>query len=583
VNANAAGASVDQGEEPAQPTVRAIVEAVSHAQPNACDLIHEVARKDRALLALVDRRDGVRLTFGELSTRIAQVASRLQGLGVRPKDRVALFVADGPRFVTLVNALFHLGAVPVLIDPGMGIDNVAACVREQKPRALVGIAKAQVLRLLRRSAFQSVQVNIVVDGSFPGALKLRTGGEDNDTYTAMYRQAKDAPAAVLYTSGSTGAPKGVLYTHGMLMAQATAIRDMFDIKRGDVDVCCFLPFALFSVAMGMAAVFPRMDFRKPAKADPREIAASLTNPFGDGSRGATSAFGSPALWEPFSHFAASTGVKLTGVKRVLTAGAPVSPALHERLLQALSDGDVWTPYGATEALPVAFMNGRAIVAETAAKTRAGQGTCVGALAPGIEVRIIGVTDDAIAAIADAPSLPAGTPGEIVVKGPCVTRAYDETSERAKDANARSKIADGDGADAVVWHRMGDVGTLDTDGRLWFLGRKAHRVETARGPLYSLPVEAVAETVWPARAALVWRGTRPTQTPVLLLEDPMKAAAARDAKIQPEGRPSIDDVKAKLHSVLGRDDLDVQAFAGVFPVDRRHNAKIEREALAASLS
>ncbi len=557
--------------------VRAFVEAVSHAQPNACELIHETARKESGLTAIVDRKDGTRLTFGELSTRIAQVASRLQGLGVRPRDRVAVFVADGPRFVVLVNALFHAGAVPVLIDPGMGLDNVAQCIREQRPRVLLGIAKAQVLRLVRKSAFSSVQVNIVVDGWFPGAHTLSTKDADSDSYIPMHRQAKDEPAAVLYTSGSTGPPKGVLYTHGMLMAQSTAIRDMFAIKRGDIDVCCFLPFALFSVAMGMAAVFPKMDFRKPAKASPEEITQALSNPTGDG-KPATSAFGSPALWEPFAEAATAQKRIIPGVVRVLTAGAPVSPRLHELLLNVFVDGDIWTPYGATEALPVAFMNGRAILDETASQTRAGQGTCVGALAPDIEVRIIAVTDDAIATIDDAQALAVGERGEIVVKGPCVTRAYDETSERAKEANAKSKIKDGD----TVWHRMGDVGAVDDKGRLWFCGRKAHRVETLKGPLYSIPVEAVAESAWPARAALVWRGSRPEQTPVVLLEDPMQAASARGSKVRLVNRPSIDDVKRAITSALGRDDIIVQEYAGVFPVDRRHNAKIEREQLAAKL-
>ena len=559
-------------------TVREFAEGVIHQQPNACELIHEIARKDPGILALVDRKTGDRLTFAELSTRIAKIASRLHALGVRPRDRVALFVADGPRFVTLVNALFHLGAVPVLIDPGMGLDNVATCIREQKPRVLLGIVKAQVLRLLKRSSFASVKVNIVVDGGFPGATTLHTDGDDKDSYLAMFRQARDQPAAVLYTSGSTGTPKGVLYTHGMLMAQSVAIRDMFHIARGDVDVCCFLPFSLFSVAMGTTAVFPAMDFRHPAKASPDEIFAALTNPLGDGSRSATSAFASPALWEPFSHAAAANQASIAGLKRVLTAGAPVSPQLHERLLAALPDGDVWTPYGATEALPVAFMNGRAVVAETAAQTRQGKGTCVGTLAPNIEVRIIALTDDAIAAIADAAALPQGQVGEIIVRGPCVTRAYDETSDRATDANARSKIKDGD----TVWHRMGDVGSLDATGRLWFYGRKAHRVEAAAGVLYSIPAEAVAETVWPARAALVWQGERPNQTPVLLLESPHKAALARGQKGVVIDTPNVDVVSQALSAALHRTDIEVRLFPAVFPVDRRHNAKIERETLAAGL-
>jgi acyl-CoA synthetase (AMP-forming)/AMP-acid ligase II len=544
-------------------SVHQIVEAVSHAQPNACDLIHESARKEPTVLAFVDMKTGARQTFAELSTTIARAASRLKNLGVRPRDRVAVFVGDGPRFVVVVNALFHLGAVPVLIDPGMGLDNVAACVREQRPRALVGVARAQVLRLVRREAFDSIDIHVVVDGWFPGANTLRLQGDDtHDSYLPMHRQASTEPAAVLYTSGSTGAPKGVLYTHGMLIAQVTAIRDMFDIARGDVDVCCFLPFALFSVAMGTTAVFPDMDFRSPARAKPERILRAITEGAG---RMATSAFASPALWEPFSRWLSSTQTQLPGLKRVLTAGAPVRPQLHERLLAALPDGDVYTPYGATEALPVAFMSGREVLAETAAKTRAGAGTCVGVLAPGVSVRIVQLHDDPIPTIFDAVDVPTGTIGEIIVRGPCVTRAYDETSERAKQANAAAKIVDAD----AVWHRMGDAGSRDAQGRLWFCGRKSQRVVKADGVvLHSIPVEAVVETLVDGtgqRAALVGVGERGAQRAVVWVEKGDKPV------------PSLPQVQA-LPGCAAVDE--VRAFEGAFPVDRRHNAKIEREKLAA---
>jgi acyl-CoA synthetase (AMP-forming)/AMP-acid ligase II len=347
----------------------------------------------------------------------------------------------------------------------------------------------------------------------------------------------------------------------MLMAQATAIRDMFAIARGDVDVCCFLPFALFSVAMGTTAVFPDMDFRVPAKANPEKILAALR---GGAGKPATSAFASPALWEPFSQYLVARGEKLTGLRRVLTAGAPVRPQLHERLLQALPDGDVFTPYGATEALPVAFMGGRLVVSETASLTRAGKGTCVGLLAPRIQVKIIGLHDDAIGTLDDAVTLPPGEIGEIAVAGPCVTRAYDEVSDRAKDANAKSKIKDGEG----VWHRMGDAGYLDDAGRLWFCGRKSQRVQKADGTtLYSICVEAVVEQGRDQRAALVGVGAPGQHKAVVFIED-------RGASLS---LPSLAEVQA-LPGCAGVDD--VRAFAGFFPVDRRHNAKIEREKLAA---
>jgi acyl-CoA synthetase (AMP-forming)/AMP-acid ligase II len=254
---------------------------------------------------------------------------------------------------------------------------------------------------------------------------------------------------------------------------------------------------------------------------------------------------------------------------VLTAGAPVRPQFHERILQALPDGNVFTPYGATEALPVAFMDGRRVVAETAAITRAGQGTCVGRLAPGVTVKILALTDEPIATMDAARALAPGEIGEIVVRGPCVTRRYDTGADpRGAEANAKAKIADASVPEGF-WHRMGDAGKLDEQGRLWFCGRKGHRVETAQGPLHSIPVEAQVETMWPERAALVGVGERGQQRAVVVVE------AAK-------GAPRFDgaELLRAVRALPGCAAVDrVLLHVGAFPVDRRHNAKIEREQLA----
>jgi acyl-CoA synthetase (AMP-forming)/AMP-acid ligase II len=534
---------------------------------NVASLPRAFADSQPTVPALVDKKTGRSLTFAEFRAELDATSAALLRAGLKPGDRAALFVATGIEFVVLVNACFQAGIVPVLIDPGMGAKNVLACVKEQKPRGLIGIGKALVLRAVFRSAFASVEKQVLVGGSFfPGAqslTKLKSGPSStgSDRSGAVFASKPDDVAAVLYTSGSTGAPKGVLYTHAMLAGQAVAIRDMFGIKPGEVDVACFLPFGLFSVAMGMTAVFPDMDFRHPAKADPAKIRAAL--------EGATSAFASPALWEPFSQ---TLDAPLKGLKRVLTAGAPVRPQLHERLVQFLPDGDVFTPYGATEALPVAFMSGRAVLAETAARTKQGHGTCVGTLAPNITVKIIGTTDAAIATLSEARELRVGEIGEIIVRGPCVTRAYDDThSERAREANLKSKIQDGEG----FWHRMGDCGYLDEQGRLWFCGRKAHRVEHATGTLHSIPVEALAEAQDGTfrRAAFVGVGERGQQKGVVIYECdhrlPRLEANWEILRVQ------------KLREALKTEGIHAAMLhPGPLPVDRRHNAKIEREALSA---
>ena len=531
---------------------------------NVCSLPRAFATTQPGILALVDKKSGRSLTFEQFRQALDETSAALRLAGLKPGDRAALFVATGIEFVVLVNACFQAGVVPVLIDPGMGAKNVLSCVREQRPVGLIGIAKAHVLRTIFRSAFASVRIQVLVGGSFfPGAKSLEAL-KKAASGTEVHEPAADEVAAVLYTSGSTGAPKGVLYTHGMLAGQATAIRDMFHIQPGEVDVACFLPFGLFSVAMGMTAVFPDMDFRFPAKAKPEKIF--------DAMKGATSAFASPALWEPFSRYLAANKLELKGVKRILTAGAPVRPQLHERLLAQLPEGDVFTPYGATEALPVAFMNGRAVLAETAALTRAGKGTCVGALAPDVAVKIIAITDEAIATLSDARELATGEIGEIIVRGPCVTRAYDDThSERAKEANAKAKILDAKAPEGF-WHRMGDCGYFDAQGRLWFCGRKAHRVETKHGTLHSIPVEAVAEEGRFSRAAFVGLGERGQQVGVVIFE-----VAEGKPQLAPDWEAAM---LTSLKSKIGSEGLHAALLHfGPLPVDRRHNAKLEREALA----
>ena len=526
---------------------------------NVCELPRSFAATQPNTPALIDKKTGRALTFEQFKHELDLTSAALRAAGFKPKDRAALFVATGIEFVVLVNACFQAGVVPVLIDPGMGAKNVLSCVREQRPVGLIGILKAHILRAVFRGAFASVRTSVLVGGGFFPRAKSLEALKESASDSAVHAPNADEVAAVLYTSGSTGAPKGVLYTHAMLAGQATAIRDMFKIQPGERDVACFLPFGLFSVAMGMTAVFPDMDFRFPAKARPEKILAAL--------EGATSAFASPALWEPFS---LALNAPLKGVKRVLTAGAPVRPQLHERLLQNLPDGDVFTPYGATEALPVAFMNGRAVVAETAARTREGKGTCVGVLAPNVAVKIIAVTDEALTSFAE---LPAGQIGEIIVRGPCVTRAYDEThSERAKEANAKSKIADASVPEGF-WHRMGDCGYFDEQGRLWFCGRKAHRVETKHGVLHSIPVEAVAEEGRFSRAAFVGVGERGQQLGVVIFEvDGEKPRLEADWEAK---------TLAELKKRVGSEGLHAALLHfGKLPVDRRHNAKLEREALAA---
>lgn len=278
-------------------------------------------------------------------------------------------------------------------------------------------------------------------------------------------------------------------------------------------------------------------------------------------------FGSPALLNVLGRWGVGHGVKLPSLKRVISAGAPVPATVLERVTQMLDpDAEVFTPYGATECLPVASIGSREILGETRHQTDIGAGVCVGRPVPEVQVAIAPIGDDPIPVWDDALPLQPNQIGEITVTGPFVTKAYHARPEATKLA----KILDKAGR---VWHRMGDVGYLDGRGRLWFCGRKAHRVTTATGTLFTIPVEAVFNT-HPAvyRTALVGVGPAGKQTPVLCAELEPDARGTDRAKLTRE----LLDLGAKHEHTRGIRRI---LFHPGFPVDVRHNAKIFREKLA----
>lgn len=543
----------------AHPAARA--EPVGSEPCNVSVLLEEQARRapERTALVVPDGAKGWdRCTYRELQADVERDGRALRGAGLRRGDRVCVFVPPGRDWVGLVFALFRIGALPVLIDPAMGRAGVLACVERIRPRGFVGNALASALRLAFPRSFASVEVAIVA-----GTLPI--GGR---TLASLRRSAGDSPsaaadtlerdkAAVLFTSGSTGPAKGVAFTHGMFRAQVGALRELYSMREGDVDVACFAPFALFGPALGLTTVLPRIDFSRPARADPAEVAAALLE------HRAVQVFGSPAIWRRVVPWARERGVRFPSLRRLMIAGAPVGPGLIEGCLGLLPDeGDVHTPYGATEALPVASASGREILERHRRATESGSGNHVGSLAPFVEARVIAVTDEWIERWSDARPVADGEPGELVVRGPQVTLEYELDPE----ATAAAKIPDPGG----TWHRMGDVVRL-AGGRLWFLGRKAHRVETGRGTLFPVGIENVFN-VHPAvsRSALVGLGATGRKEPALVVE------------LRP-GREPSDELAKEILSLRATcaDAAGVERvlFHASFPVDPRHNAKIDRLALA----
>ncbi|MEO0054076.1 MAG: hypothetical protein RLZZ50_23, partial [Verrucomicrobiota bacterium] len=336
----------------------------------------------------------------------------------------------------------------------------------------------------------------------------------------------------------------------------------YGIEPGEVDLPLLPLFALFAPALGMTVVVPEIDPSRPAQADPAKLVQAILQ------EGVTTSFGSPTLWGNLSWHCHKHGVTLPGLRRVLCAGAPVPPWLWDASRRFMPNGRMHSPYGATEALPVSSIAAEEILEVTVRRTLAGAGACVGRVLPENEVRIIAPAEGAIADFSETVSLPVGEIGEIIVRGPTVTLDYDGLPE----ATAGAKIPDA--ATGATWHRMGDLGYLDEEGRLWFCGRKVEAVRTERGPLYPAQVEPIFEThAEVRRCALVAFNVGGRVRPAIVVE-PMRPEQAESDDCRRLARELRE--LATRHAVTSA--IKVFFFKARLPVDVRHNAKIHRLAL-----
>ena len=496
--------------------------------------------------------DYLTLSFAELRAEVAAWRVRLEAAGTAPGDRTLVMVPPGLPLIAAVFALFHLGAVPVVIDPGMGRAAFLACVARSQPRRLVGIPFALLLSHLFRGSFRSVGSRVLAGGSL--TARLTGPGTTPSVPRPAWQARSEDLAAILFTSGSTGAPKGVCYEHGMFAAQVDLIRQAYGITPGEIDLPLLPIFALFNPALGMTTVVPELDPRRPAAFAPERIVQAIQQ------EQVTNSFGSPTLWRRIARHCDEHKVTLPSLRRVLCAGAAVPADLWAAAPRFLPHGRLQSPYGATEALPLTSIAQEEVAALA---TPPAGGACVGRPLPGITVKVIAAADGPLPADALERPLPPGEIGEIVAAGPVVTKAYDA----APEATARAKIVAGD----RTWHRLGDCGYLDAEGRLWFCGRQVERVETPAGTLFPEPCEQVFRRhPAVARCALVGLGERPRQRPALVVEANLGATAAEALAAELCTLAAAHPITREIRTFL---------FHPRFPVDVRHNAKIHRLALA----
>jgi acyl-CoA synthetase (AMP-forming)/AMP-acid ligase II len=495
-------------------------------------------------------------TFKQFEERSNQFANKFTKAGIVPGMRVLLFVRPCLDFSIITFALFKIGAIPVLIDPGMGIKNLLTSIKQVRPEGMISVGLVHWIRRLRPSFFKSIKIKLSLQNVGFSTLSIYEGLENEDKSFPIYPAKDEDFSAILFTSGGTGIPKGVLYTHGILNAQTTALQKMFSLDESQSDLPGFPLFALFTLAMGMTSVVPDMDPTKPALCDPKKLVQNILD------NQITFVAGSPSIWEKVGKYCLENKIKLPSVKQVVMFGAPVRSSIHEMFQKILVNGDTFTPYGATESLPISLISGSDILGIKSQQTNSGAGTCVGKAVPGIEIKIIKTSDIPELHLSE---LKNEEIGEIVVSGLQVTHGYFEMSAE----NLKSKIIE----NGKTWHRVGDMGYLDHDQNLWFLGRKTHRVVVNESTThYPIRVEAIFnQHPEIKRTALIQILKNGIVSPALVIE-------MFDGQKNMESK-FLDNLKLLARSSQHTQMIQDFYLHPAFPVDVRHNIKIDRTKLS----
>jgi acyl-CoA synthetase (AMP-forming)/AMP-acid ligase II len=516
---------------------------------------------ERVALALADANGRTReFTYDQLERWSDGYAHGFTAAGLSRGDRVLLLMRPDADFIALALGMLKAGLVVVLVDPGMDRTTLLGCIESASPAAMVGVPPAHVLALLGRRAFASVRKRWLAGWpALPGAIeKLRS---KNGLPFPGVDAGPDGTAAVVFTTGSTGAPKGVVYTHGNYIAQLELLRDRFAIQPGEIALPGYLPFAILCLCLGSTCVVPSFNPARPASVEPArvlELVRRYRPSYG---------LGSPAFWGRIGAHCDVPGEKLDGFRLLLLFGAEVHESILLKLRSAMPDGaEIHTPYGSTEAQPITTISDRELLSPPLRERRSTLGICVGRPFDGVDLGVIPVTDEPLDRIDLASMHSDGSIGEVVVRGAMVTRQYfaQPTQDRLHKIES----------DAGRWHRMGDCGSIDDQGRLWLAGRKSQRIVTSEGVLFPLPVEARANA-HPAvrRSALVGTGQRESQRAVLVVE-------LRDSAVSSEARATvIAELLAGFANAESTRAVRDVLFHPELPVDYRHNAKIQREELA----
>lgn len=539
---------------------------------NLANTIFEVAKKYPSRIAVIEpdgfgsdgKRRYKRYTYAQLSADAESVAPGLREMGIAERTRIVCMTPPGYESCVVGLALQRVGAFTLWIDPSVGYLNVAERLRRINPEAFVGIPMSHLGRIVFGWGARFPKKSIVVDGYFPGARTLASLKRKAPEFPPQPDVSPDDPAAVLYTTGSTGPAKPTLYLHRNYIRLYRIAHQSwrFDPENNPpVDMAIFPAFFFIALSAGGTVVVPPINFPKetPAKADPKAILEVIND------CGVQSCFASPVLLENMARYAVENKINTPSLKRVVGGGAPIFASVKRALLEMMGqEGQVFANYGATEALPSTEMGAQEALAETFPLTDNGAGICVGRPFEGVEARIIRLDDGAIASIDQTVEMPVGEIGEIIVRGQHISPGYYLEPE----SNRKNKIPDPDGQ----WHRLGDAGYIDEKKRIWVCGRTSQRVKAAEDHVFSLLAEPIFDShPLVERSGLVGIPQNGSETPVICVQ------------LKPGHKETHQEIRKSLLELAAQNRATQIVrhilFIDKLPVDPRHNSKIERPALA----
>lgn len=505
--------------------------------------ILETQARARGDAAAIIAPSGTRASFRNLWEMTGKCAELLQRTGIKRGDGILLFHPIAVELYIFLIALFRIGAVGLILDPSAGREHIESCCELWPPKGFFGSPKAHLLRLIN-GRLRAIPRQYS-SGWFPGTIGIpsRTPGDNASVITL---QASD-PAIVTFTSGSTGKPKAAVRSHGFLVAQYEVLRDTLQLTPGQIDLTTLPIFVLANLAAGVTSVLPDADMRHPGSVKGPRLLRQIQR------EQVQSTAASPAFVERLIDASSADTAPTLG--KVFIGGAPVFPSLLRRASEAWPRAEVVAVYGSTEAEPMAEIRASAISHEDMQAMASGAGLLTGAPVPQIQLRVVrnqwgtplgSMTGAEFASLL----LPSKEPGELVVSGAHVLPGYLHG-----EGDAETKFT----VEGVRWHRTGDLGYFDADGRLWLLGRCAARIDDERGTLYPFSVECAAmQSSDVERAALLAH----TGQRLLVLQAKSDATLDRSRVLRDLGWAKLDEVR----------------IVSKIPLDRRHNAKVDYPAL-----